>query len=327
MKKHILVAAVGMSPQVVTETIFTLAKRGIVIHEVYVLTTSQSPVENFLKENLPVLAQYLNIKKPKFSKPNIRIYEEPEQMLSDDINSRTRSSEFTNLACVLLKELTSKKENVIHCSIAGGRKTMSVAMAVGMMLFGRKQDTLSHIIASKQFETSRRAFPKAEEEDQVILFDVPYIRLHTLISRIAIDKVKNFSELVELAQKVLDQRSQKAFLQLHEKELQLRIETSIIKLQPMQFAFYSFIKDEKEISVNKSEENTKKFYNRYQRFTSRRSDTSTPKIGVETFRKLRSEINKEIEKTMKDSANLEKYLIKSTKEGMNVKYSIPYFNK
>jgi len=63
-----------------------------------------------------------------------------------DIRNRQDSETFLELILRVLWEKTSDPSTAVHCSLAGGRKTMSTYMALVMQMLGREQDKLYHVL-------------------------------------------------------------------------------------------------------------------------------------------------------------------------------------
>lgn len=322
--KNILVSVVGMTPQVVTETLYGLWLQKIIIDEIYVLTTAPSPVEKFLQQYLPKLARRCKIPQPKFNpRKNLIVHADDENIFAEDVDSTYRSSSFTDLTCRLLFSLTSDHNNIVHCSLAGGRKTMSISMVVAMMLFGRETDTLSHVLVTKEFERSQKAFPTGNDDDQVKLIFVPYIRLRNNLPHIKKYGERTFTELLKIAQQELDSRNKKPSIKKNPSTHSIVFEGVEVKLQPLQYAFYTYLLDKKKVIASKGyfeQGEFEKFYNKINRRISERTVT----YNVETLRKLRSEINAKIKSQFEFSRNFNLYKIHSRKENAIVTYFIPF---
>lgn len=63
-----------------------------------------------------------------------------------DIHTRQDSENFLELILRVLWDVTNDPETAVHCSLAGGRKTMSTYMALVMQMLGRQQDKLYHVL-------------------------------------------------------------------------------------------------------------------------------------------------------------------------------------
>ncbi|MCC7429827.1 TIGR02584 family CRISPR-associated protein, partial [bacterium] len=151
--KNILLCVSGMSPQVVTETLYYLTqKQKVTINKIIVFTTTEgkSRIETMLRgqngflrrfcdsygidtSTLPLEIELVTGKNGE-ELPDIRTKEENELCLSQLVN--------------LVKKLTSEEENNLFASMAGGRKTMGIFLSFAMELFARKNDSLTHVLIS-----------------------------------------------------------------------------------------------------------------------------------------------------------------------------------
>ncbi len=213
-QKNILVCVVGMTPQVVTETLYALTvDRRLKVSEVYVLTTVEGRNTLVGKKGLRPLADEVaglartyDVVVPAFSVDTNCITVEDEAIHMNDIDSSKKSLAFFNTVTEFIRTLSADTDSAIHCSIAGGRKTMGLAAGYAMSLFGRPQDTLSHVLASKELEDSKRFFPEPKHDgEQVVLVDIPFIRLRDFVD-IELSK-GSYSEFVNTAQAKVDVRS------------------------------------------------------------------------------------------------------------------------
>ncbi|MDG7000267.1 MAG: TIGR02584 family CRISPR-associated protein, partial [Nitrososphaerota archaeon] len=213
-RKNILVSVVGMTPQVVTETLYALmVKQSLKFSEIYVLTTSEgkNTIEgkkslNPLADEIEGLSQTYGVELPTFSIDKNCVIVEDEAFQVADIDSGKKSLVFFNAMTEFVRNLSGDSNSAIHCSIAGGRKTMGLAAGYAMSLFGRPQDTLSHVLASKELEDSRKFFPEpGHDAEKVVLVEIPFIRLRDFID-IELSK-GSYSDFVSLAQTRVDIRT------------------------------------------------------------------------------------------------------------------------
>src|SRR5262249_46332875 len=118
--------------------------------------------------------------------------------------------------------LTRDPNTSLHCSVAGGRRTMSIYLMLGLMLYGRMQDQLSHVLVPQEFEASRDFFfpPKKDEiirvsinavsvkvhtkDAKIELADIPFVRLRTILGAEVARVEKSLDELVHIAQSRID---------------------------------------------------------------------------------------------------------------------------
>jgi CRISPR-associated protein (TIGR02584 family) len=145
--RHLLVALLGRTPQVLTETLYALCvQEGIPISEVAAISTQEgrqvaldklldSRAGRFyqLQQDYPAQCRQL-----RFSENQIFVARDGLLPLHD-IQSRRDSENFLELILRVLWEKTSDPQIAVHCSLAGGRKTMSSYMALVMQMLGREQ--------------------------------------------------------------------------------------------------------------------------------------------------------------------------------------------
>ncbi len=171
---NVLVLSLGMTPQVVTETLWVLLRREppFLPEEIHLLTTGLG-AETIAREllgrdggpnRLEELAREFGVTLPM---PEIHAIEE------EDIRSGASSSAFGDLVVEVVRDITTRHPNArIHASLAGGRKTMSFYMGYTLSLFGGLEDELSHVLVSPPaFENSREFWWKYREPRTIRGFD------------------------------------------------------------------------------------------------------------------------------------------------------------
>lgn len=221
-QRHILLCVAGMTPQVITETLYVLTQvRRERIDEIRVITTLDgrkkimagivdgrgSPEDSLLD---PQAGQFyafcrdygIDHRKIKFDDTTIRVLGMPDGSNLEDIRSVEENICAGDQICEIVRELASTPDTSIHASAAGGRKTMSIYLTAAMQLFGRKQDRLSHVLVSEQFETHPQFFYKppvprelpvrdratgkqtivSTEFAEIYLAEIPFIRLRGVMS-------------------------------------------------------------------------------------------------------------------------------------------------
>ena len=151
---RILVAVTGMSPQIVTETLYTLAVQQepkFVPTEVRLITTEEGAQQ--AKQSLLHKDRWFHRLLTDYDLPPIQF--EPEQIHVlkdangnplDDIRSVEDNTAAADAITDLIRKLTGDDSSALHVSIAGGRKTMGFYLGYVLSLFGRIQDRLSHVL-------------------------------------------------------------------------------------------------------------------------------------------------------------------------------------
>ena len=157
MKKHTLLATTGASPQVVTETLYA-------IHhanqrwpdDIYLITTSfgkRKAVEGLLeKQHLQRLCEELQRPIPAFDASHVLVTPGADGTEVEDARSLADHEALANFIMTEVRDRTASDDTSLHASLAGGRKTMTFYIGYAMSLFGRPQDTLSHVLVSEGYE-------------------------------------------------------------------------------------------------------------------------------------------------------------------------------
>ncbi len=181
--QHKLVAVVGSTPQVMTETFWALrVQRKVPIDEVFVITTTvgkETCQKRLLDEGRfkKMLSDYnIDPNTVAFGPDHIQVFEDAEGNPLDDI----RTSEDNRLARDQLfhwiENWTQNVDVALHCSLAGGRKSMGYLLGAAIQFFGRPQDRLYHVLVTPQaIETNRDFFFPPVREAQIPTSDGQHI--------------------------------------------------------------------------------------------------------------------------------------------------------
>ena len=163
--RRILLAVTGLSPQIVTETLYALGVTPDVGQgtftptEIHLITTEQGAKiarTALLHPNggqfHALLRDYPQLGCPAFDEAHIHtIHDAAGQPLSD-IRTPEENAAAADSITALMAELTRDAQAQLHVSIAGGRKTMGFYLGYAFSLFARPQDELSHVLVSSPFE-------------------------------------------------------------------------------------------------------------------------------------------------------------------------------
>ncbi len=226
---RILVAVTGMSPQIVTETLYTLAVQQepkFVPTEVRLITTEEGAQQ--AKQSLLHKDRWFHRLLTDYDLPPIQF--EPEQIHVlkdangnplDDIRSVEDNTAAADAITDLIRKLTGDDSSALHVSIAGGRKTMGFYLGYVLSLFGRIQDRLSHVLVSAPYESNRWFFYPTPESKmipdpkdpnggcidarngEVTLAEIPFVRMREGLDPKLIEGTASFSDAVADAQRAL----------------------------------------------------------------------------------------------------------------------------
>lgn len=226
--RRILLAVIGLSPQVITETLYALAtgpQTQAVPNEVHVVTT----VEGAERIRLALLSEDpgwfrrlcgdLEIEDVRFDATHIHLLRDETGDPLADIRSPADNECAADRITELVREFTSDPDSLLHVSIAGGRKTMGYYLGYALSLFGRPQDRLSHVLVSEPFESSWDFFyptPYSRvittrdnklvdtSEAQVTLAEIPFVSLRDGLPKRLLNGRATLSQTVAAARRALE---------------------------------------------------------------------------------------------------------------------------
>lgn len=218
--RRILLCVTGLSPQIVTETLYALATLGqsrFIPTEVHLITTLEGAEQarlTLLSEDpgwFHRLRQDYRLPEIRFSLDSLHILRDAEGRPLRDIRQVTDNEAIADLITAQVRQLTADPECAVHASIAGGRKTMGFYLGYALSLFGRSQDRLSHVLVSSPFESNRDFFyPTPEErvihtpdgravdasDAEVVLANIPFVRLRDGLQETLLEPGASFSAVV-----------------------------------------------------------------------------------------------------------------------------------
>lgn len=175
--RRVLLLATGMSPQVVTETVYALATQPepFVPTEVHVVTTAEGAREARLTLIVSGwfnrLCEAYDLHGIDFGEHSIHVATGPDGRPLSDIRSAADNDAVANFITDKVRLFTADSEAALHVSMAGGRKTMGFFMGYALSLFGREQDRLSHVLVNEPFEGNRAFFFPTRESQTVPVRD------------------------------------------------------------------------------------------------------------------------------------------------------------
>ena len=268
MQKNILFLVTGMTPQIITETLYALAvdpesSDKWVPNEIHVLTTSKGKIQ--IRSRLfndGVFEQFLKdfyLSNIKFDDSTVHVItcngEELEDLKSLDDNELA-----ANETCRLIKLFTDDESSTVHVSIAGGRKTMGFYAGYALSLYGRAQDSMSHILVSEDFEFATNFYYPTPYEHfvgkynsqehlnaqhaKVFLANIPFVRLRNTLPTTHPLRMNNyqFSDVIEQ----LNQVNQTLSLEINVTQRYIQVNNSIkADLPPREMALLMWFADYK----------------------------------------------------------------------------------
>jgi len=259
--KRILLAVSGMSPQIVTETLYSLAiaqETPFIPTEIHLITTKAGLREAKLRLLHPKTGMFFalcndyQLSNIQFSEKNIYIIEDVEGQPLEDIKTPQQNEAAADFITDIVGRLTHDNEAALHVSIAGGRKTMGYYLGYALSLYGRMQDRLSHVLVTDHYEGLKDFFyPSVESqmiedregkaldahEAKIMLAEIPFVRLRSGLPERLLNGKAGFSESVSFARQMEAEPS----LCINHTQRRLRVNNIDIKLSDVNYVFYHWI--------------------------------------------------------------------------------------
>ena len=226
--KNILIAVSGLTPQIITETMYYLmVVKKIYLSEVHIITTKTG--EERIKNNLlgKAAGPYFDFCReygfePTEIKFEIHLIFDMDGKPLEDIRTTVDNESTARTIIKIVYEHTRREDIRVFVSLAGGRKTMSAYIALALQLFGREQDRLTHVLVwPPQVESEKNFYFPPKNPDQKIqlssgksipakevkieLAEIPFIRLRSTIQDWLGDNLENYLELIRYSQFAIDE--------------------------------------------------------------------------------------------------------------------------
>ncbi|HPK21765.1 MAG TPA: CRISPR-associated ring nuclease Csm6 [Smithella sp.] len=163
---NILLAIAGLSPQVITETLYALHQDGVAIDEIHVIATRIGRDAIVTQLLAPDDGQYFRYIKEygidptsiHFSADTIHVLRDIKGTSITDITGEEENEILLKMCLTLAYRLTKNSQDAVFFSIAGGRKTMSACLMVAAQMYARPQDRIYHVLVSPEYEGHRDFF-------------------------------------------------------------------------------------------------------------------------------------------------------------------------
>ena len=258
-ERRVLVCVTGLSPQVVTETLYALATQAEpwIPTEVHVLTTSEGArraqlllLEPDRNEFNKLLADQ-DLRDVCFGLDHIHVMRDVKNQPLSDIRTQADNMAVADGILRAIAQFAADPDCAIHVSLAGGRKSMGFFAGYALSLCGRVQDRLSHVLVSEGFESHTQFFfpprkpvvlfqqpgnkPLSTADAVIELADIPFVRLRGNAPAALVEE-GNFRKVVEAAQRASGAPS----LQIHAREHVIECAGERIMLSTLEFAIYAW---------------------------------------------------------------------------------------
>jgi CRISPR-associated protein (TIGR02584 family) len=256
--KRILVAVTGMSPQIVTETLYALAiqkQEPFIPTEIHLITTqggaTQARLQLLNSETGKFWQLCADYRLPgiRFQESDIHIIEDQQGNPLDDIKTPEQNEAAADFITNIVSRLSRDDDTALYVSIAGGRKTMGYYLGYALSLYGRVQDRLSHVLVTDRYEglpeffyptpdsrvildRDKRALDAKEAE--VMLAEIPFVRLRGGIPQHLLEGKAGFSESIRFARSL----EAEPLLRISQSQRRVFAHDVEIALSDVNYAFY-----------------------------------------------------------------------------------------
>ncbi len=271
--RAVLVAVSGQTPQIITETLWALEQHyHIEIDEIRVITTASgcTTLKKALFGDQGKFGEFCrDYRVPPgriaFSPKNIHIITDENGIELEDIRSSGDNICAADQVFSIISEWAKREDEILYCSVAGGRKTLGIYLTMAIMLCGRMQDRLYHVLVSKEFESGvpdfyypppeSRIYPKfvgideskkaiqveiSSEEARIDLAEIPFPRLREMIGG-ELPLEKGLIKAVESSQLLLTYLQTTPLLTVNLHKSNLEVGHFTIPLSRQLLAVYAFL--------------------------------------------------------------------------------------
>lgn len=253
VQRTILVAGVGLSPAVLTNTAWALAHepKPVIPDEVVAITTlaGRRCTEELLlasnawgrlsrileKEGLDVRG-----KLAFGASDSIRVIGDGKTDF-DDIATPEQNDAAADFILKVLRQYTEDPGTRVIASVAGGRKSMSALMISCMSLLGRVQDRVCHVLADDTFlyENKTFLFPANAQEAKkagIQLSDIPFVRVRGWYEKEFKNVPPSYMQLVNKVQGIAPKPANYPKAKIDATKGSLKIGSGFVPLSPSEFA-------------------------------------------------------------------------------------------
>ena len=226
--RRVLLAVSGLSPQIVTETLYALAVRAArpwIPTEIRLLTTARGAEHARL--NLLSGDRWFGRLRADYGLPPIHFDADCIEVIRDatgaplgDIRSQADNDATADALTEAVRALSADPDAALHVSIAGGRKTMGYYLGYALSLFGRAQDRLSHVLVDEGYEGHPQFYypspgervihtlgpnprPLDCQRAEVTLAEIPFVRLREGQPQALLAGSARFSDVVAALNRAL----------------------------------------------------------------------------------------------------------------------------
>lgn len=257
--REVLIFVAGATPQIITETIYALAMQNppIYAHELCIITHSYG--KKLIQQKLVnegILQQLCR----EYGIPQLTITDSTFLVIADesgkeleDIRTVADNEQAGDQIAAFLRAKASEPSARLHCSLSGGRKTMTHYMGIAFQLFARQWDRLYHVMVAPEFEKVEQFFyPPKQPQQLSVRNSKGEITINTADANVSLvplpmiylrDKVPSqattIRQIVAEGQKEIDMAATQRPVSINLAERTLYIGDTLIDLSPIQLMLYT----------------------------------------------------------------------------------------
>ncbi|MBX6321016.1 MAG: TIGR02584 family CRISPR-associated protein [Rhodospirillaceae bacterium] len=261
--RRILLAVVGLTPQVVTETLYALVCRRdppFLPTALHLITTAEGAERirlQLLDPEAGAFAAFAADFAPALSRvlaaTTVDVLRDGDGRPLDDVTSAEDGMRAADRIAEVVRAATADPGTAVWASIAGGRKTMGFLLGYALSLYGRPQDRLSHVLVNAPFQDHPAFFypppkprilyvppgnrPVRTDAAHIVLTDIPFVRLRSGLPDRLLQGRASFAETVAEAQEALAP----ARLVIDPSRRLLLCRDRSLRLPPVEFAFFLWL--------------------------------------------------------------------------------------
>ena len=262
--RRILVAVIGLTPQVLTETLYALAVRPacsaspFVPTAIRIVTTARGRDRTRRELLHPHTGRFFQLCTDYRIDPRTIAFDDSSFLVLErdghpleDVTGAADHAVVAKTIRQLVRHLTADDGAAIHASLAGGRRTMGFYLGHALSLYGRPQDRLSHVLVDPRLAAADAFYyPPATPATVVVrsrsvntgdagitLVDVPFLRLRDGLPLRTIDELPPFSETGT----DMPRATAPLAIELHYRGCLLIVGAHTVRLPPADFAFYALM--------------------------------------------------------------------------------------
>ena len=266
--KHVLLAVVGLSPQVITEAVYALFHEGQPVDAIHCVATGIGAGEIYRTLLAPaggpleeLCRQYgIDRQAIHFGHDTLHVLCMEDGTQIDDISSEDHNERLLEKCLELTHRFTTDPDTRVSFLVAGGRKTMTSCLTLAAQLYGRRRDRLYHVLVSPEFESCRSFwFPPRESKilkltdargepiyketrfAEINLIPIPFVSIRNRIDAALLDRPRSPADLM---QSLVRGEEKKLLIDTGEKKIVYG--ATEMDMPPSQLALYCFFAEIKK---------------------------------------------------------------------------------